>query len=129
MQKLFWESAWDKTIAPVDRIKIKTHFHDHIPHLLEEVHFSFYKKAINHKSELLITVLIHNPQDVALHLQSIVITYKEKDQQIATGIFSVPVEIERNTSMPWTFIFSPSNQTSLSPQYTISYTKTDMETK
>ncbi len=119
MQKLFWESAWDKTIAPADREKITTHFHKHLPHLLEEVHLSFYKKAINHKNELLITVLVHNPRDVVLHLHDVGITFEEEGQKIASGIFNVPVEIDKHTSMPWTFIFSPSNETSAPSDYTI----------
>lgn len=125
MQKLFLESAWDKTIAPADRVKITNHFHEHVPHLLEKIHFSFYKKAINHKNELLITVLIHNAQDIALNLQNVVITYKEENKQVATGIFIVPVKIEKYTSMPWTFIFSQTNETNLPAQHTISHTKTN----
>ncbi|MCZ2259903.1 SLAP domain-containing protein [Sporosarcina sp. G11-34] len=119
MQKLYFESAWDKTIAPADREKIINHFQEQTKHLKDGVHFLFLWQAKNHKNERLITVLIHNNEEHNFRLQNTAIAYYEQDQPIATGMFSLPCEIAGNTSMPWTFIFSVSNQTNAFPQHMI----------
>ena len=117
MQTLYFEPAWDKTIAPADREKIIAHFQSR--HLENNIQFSFLREAINHKGELLVTVLIHNTEDTSLPLQDMVVTYRKDGNQIATGIFNFPLVIPRKTSMPWTFIFTPANQTDAPPRYTI----------
>jgi len=118
MQKLYFEPAWDKTIAPIDREKIIHHFHQQTKQL-QGVHLSFLRNAVNHKGEQLITVLIHNYEDISFRLHNTVISYYEQDKQRANAMFSLPCEIARNTSMPWTFIFSEANEISVAPQYTI----------
>ena len=119
MQTLYFEPAWDKTIAPADREKIMAHFQSR--HLEHGIQLSFLWEAINHKEERLITVLIHNSEDTTLPLRDMVITYCKDGKQIATGIFNLqPLEIPEKTSMPWTFIFTPANQTEAPPRYTIS---------
>lgn len=117
MQTLFFEPAWDKTIAPADREKIIAHFQTR--HLVNDIMLSFLWEAINHKGERLVTVLIHNEEDTSLPLQDVVITYNKNGEQIAAGIFTLPLEIPGKTSMPWTFIFTPANQTEAPPLYTI----------
>lgn len=119
MLKLHFESAWDQTIAPMDREAIVDHFHKHSAHIKEGVHFSFLWQAINHRGERLVTVLVLNGEATSLRLQNAVITYYEHDQQIATGTFTLPCEIAKKTAMPWTFIFSQGNQTDRAPQFTI----------
>lgn len=119
IQKLSFESAWDKTIAPADREKIVNHFQEQAIHLEESIHFSFLWRDKNHKDERLVTVLIHNYTNTPFHLDNTVIAYYEQDKQIATGVFNLPYEIEAKTSMPWSFIFSESNQTNAFPQYII----------
>lgn len=119
MQKLYFEPAWDKTIAPKDREKIEVIFQEQAMSLTNGIHFSFLWKAMNHKGELLIAVLIHNCKNVPLLIQNTSVTYSEHDEQSATGLFNVPCEIAENTSMPWTFIFSTSNQTRQAAQYII----------
>ena len=117
MQTLYFEPAWDKTIAPADREKIIAHFQSR--HLENDIQLSFLWEAINHKGERLVTVLIHNTEDTSLPLQDTVIAYCKEGKQITTGIFNLPLVIPRKTSMPWTFIFTPANQTDAPPQYTI----------
>ena len=119
MQTLYFEPAWDKTIAPVDREKIMAYFQSR--HLEKDVQLSFLWEAINHKGERLVTVLIHNNEDTSLPLRDMVITYYKDGKQIATGIFNLPLEIPEKTSMPWTFIFTPANLTEAPPRYRISY--------
>lgn len=119
MQKLYFESAWDQTIAPIDREKIIHHFQEQTKYLETGVHFSFLWKANNHKGEQLITVLIHNTEENSFRLQNEAVGYYEQENRIATGMFSLPCKIAGHTSMPWTFIFSKTNQTDAFPQYTI----------
>ena len=120
MQKLYFEPAWDRTIAPADREKMMLHFQQQTKQLQSGVHFSFFRKARNYKDEQLITVLIHNYEETNFRLQNTAIAYYEQGKQLANATFSLPVEIAGNTSMPWTFIFSKTNETTSSPQYTIS---------
>ena len=119
MQKLYFEPAWDKTIAPVDREKIIHHFQTR--NLEKDIHLSFLWEAINHKGEQLVTVLIHNPIESPLFLKDTVITYHISEDRVATGIFCLPLEVPKKSSMPWTFIFSPANKTTQTSQYTIFY--------
>ena len=42
MQKLYFEPAWDKTIAPADREKIIHHFQQQTKQLQGGVHLSFF---------------------------------------------------------------------------------------
>jgi len=119
MQKLYFEPAWDKTIAPADREKIIHHFQQQIKQLQGGVHLSFLRNARNHKGEQLITVLIHNFEDLNFRLHNTVISYYEQGKQPITATFSLPYEVAGNTSMPWTFIFSGVNKTNADPQYGI----------
>ena len=117
MQTLYFEPAWDRTIAPADREKIIAYFQSQ--HLENDIQLSFLWEAINHKGERLVTVLIDNVEDTSLPIQDTVIAYNKNGKSIAIGIFNLPMEIQGKTSMPWTFIFTPANQTEAAPQYTI----------
>ena len=117
MQTLYFEPAWDKTIAPADREKIIDHFQSR--HLENDIQLSFLWEAINHKRERLVTVLIHNKKATPLPFQDTPIAYYKEGKQIATGIFNLPREIPGKTSMPWTFIFTTANQTETPPRHTI----------
>ena len=100
--------------------KITNHFHQQTKQLQDGVHLSFLWNARNYKGEQLITVLIHNFEDINLRLHHTVISYYEQGKQLTNATFSLPIEIAGNTSMPWTFIFSETNETTADPQYTIS---------
>lgn len=119
MQMLYFEPAWDKTIASTDREKITNHFHQQIKQLHGGVHLLFLWNARNHKGEQLITVLIHNFDDINFCLHNTVISYNEQGKQPVTATFSLPCDIVGNTSMPWTFIFSATNEANADSQYTI----------
>ena len=119
MQKLYFEPAWDKTIAFTDREKIMHHFQQQTKQLQNGVHMSFLWNARNHKNEQLITVLIHNFEEINFRLHNTVISYNEQGKQLANATFSLPREIAGNTSMPWAFIFSEANETNTDPQYKI----------
>lgn len=117
MQKLLFESAWEKTIAQVDREIITQHFLTLQPK--DDVYLSFIREATNHKNELLVTTLIHNRQAVPLQIEETTIAYQPAGQLMKTGLFHLPITIPEMTSMPWTFIFSPSNETEQAPVYLI----------
>ncbi|MFC5588097.1 SLAP domain-containing protein [Sporosarcina soli] len=119
MQKLYFEPAWDRTIAPADREKMMTLFQQQTKQLDSGVHFSFLWNARNYKDEQLITVLIHNCEETPLRLHNTAIAYYEQGKQLANAKFSLPFEIAGNTSMPWTFIFSKANETTDDPQFMI----------
>lgn len=119
MQMLYFEPACDRTIAPADREKMRSYFQQQTKQLEGGVHFSFLWNARNYKDEQLVTVLIHNCQETPLRLHNTTIAYYEQGKQLANAMFSLPCEIAGNTSMPWTFIFSKTNETTDHPQYTI----------
>lgn len=117
MQTLYFEPAWDKTIANADRDLITQHFQT--LHPKEDIYLSFLRVAVNHKNELLATVLIHNGQAEPLHFKETAIAFQPAQGATKTGLFHLPVSIPAKTSMPWTFIFSASNQTDQKPIYII----------
>lgn len=117
MQKLFFEPAWDKTIAEVDRELITKHFRTLQPK--DNVYLSFLREAVNHKNELLVTVLIHNGQRDPLQIEETAIAYQPAHKSTIVSVFHLPLLIPAKTSMPWTFIFSSSNQTEQIPVYII----------
>ncbi len=45
MQKLYFEPAWDRTVAPADREKMMNHFQQQTKQLQSGVHFSFFKES------------------------------------------------------------------------------------
>src|SRR5690625_3848349 len=122
MQQLYFEPAWDKTIAQTDRDKISQLFKRQLIQLGNDICFSFLWEAFNHRGERLVTVLIHNTEDNSLRIQDTAIALYKQQQQIANGIFHLPCEIPSKTSMPWTLIFSATNQTSKTPEYKITQT-------
>ncbi|MCU9614983.1 SLAP domain-containing protein [Caldibacillus lycopersici] len=105
MQQLVFEAAWNKTIADIDRRKIEQAFH--LGKISDTfIHFQMLWSAINHRGELLITVLIHNPTDKAVQIRDEKIVYVEKEETVAENIFTFPtLEIGAYCSLPWTFIF------------------------
>lgn len=117
MQKLYFEPAWDKTIAAIDREQIMKSFRE--IEMRQDIHLSFLWTAVNHKNEQLVTVLIHNPEDEPLEFKQIAIGFQKDSKPVETALFTVPLKIPSKTSMPWTFIFSDENQTTESPVYII----------
>ncbi|MET3726576.1 SLAP domain-containing protein [Fictibacillus halophilus] len=105
MQKLEFESAWDKTIAHQDREEIKRVFSE----LSAEEHVRqqavILKTAYNHKEEFLVTVLVNNYSTEPLSLIGKKVLYQEEGYTIGEMDSRYTLEIPPETSMPWTFIF------------------------
>lgn len=119
MQRLEFESAWDKTIAPQDRKNIEAIFQDNWNNKEKGIEFIFMWEATNHKEELLVAVLIQNFNDDVLTIKDDMIQYRRDGQAIATDAFTLPVRISPKTTMPWTFIYSKPFQKEAVVQYEI----------
>ncbi|GIN41873.1 MULTISPECIES: SLAP domain-containing protein [Heyndrickxia] len=106
MQKLMFESAWDKTLSTKDRNYIEQIFVSTSMNSREDIQFTPIWQARNHKSELLITVLVHNFSEHPFSFHNTNLQYIENNHLIAEHTFQQPTPIvEQQTSMPWTFIF------------------------
>ncbi|WP_225231109.1 SLAP domain-containing protein [Solibacillus faecavium] len=105
VQKLQFEAAWDKTIAKQDRLSIEQLFHHSKDEETDEISCCFVRKALNHRQQLLLTVLIHNRSEEVLNFQNREVTCTTAKGVFAKA-FTIPkLNIPPNTSMPWTFIF------------------------
>lgn len=106
MQKLQFEASWDKALSAkdrstIERIFIETHQKNHSDILCSPI-----QEAINHKEELLITVLIHNFTEDDLTFDNTRIIYSNELGILAKNEFTLPrLTIPSQVSMPWTFIF------------------------
>lgn len=110
MQKLQFESAWDKTISENDRERIQQIFLETSPSHNRDIEFTPLWEAMNHKGELLVTVLVQNfsKQIISFHNENL--QYWEDEKIVSTHSFTLPaLMIESATSMPWTFIFPPAS--------------------
>ena len=105
MQKLEFESAWDRTLALPDRLKIEQVFSE-LDHKHNEGQQSvILKTAFNHKNDFLVTVLVNNYAKQPFSLAEKNVVYKEKAGTISEMDSPYSLEVPANTSMPWTFIF------------------------
>ncbi|MBM7570760.1 SLAP domain-containing protein [Aquibacillus albus] len=106
MQQLQFESSWKKTISPKDQQHIEQVFLETKQTEENRINFTALWEAKNHKGDLLVTVLIHNPTEDAAIFLSKRLQYVKDDEVIATHTFTLPsLVVEQHTSMPWTFIF------------------------
>jgi|SRR5690625_4181924 len=105
MQKLLFEKAWNKTISEADRTEIKTAFQKAVLFRKPAIQFSQLWQAMNHKGDLLITVIIHNVSEDAFPFKNQTLYYRAEEKTAAKHNFTLPVEVKAKTSMPWTFIF------------------------
>ena len=105
MQQLYFHPAWDKTISQQDRLLIENLFEQTYTQVDDIIASPVIRSAINHKNELLVTVLIHNFTHHSAHFtnRSIFVHCQDFDAEQA---FTIPdLIIAPFTSMPWTFIF------------------------
>ncbi|GAA0338307.1 hypothetical protein GCM10008967_30730 [Bacillus carboniphilus] len=105
MQKLKFEASWDKAISEQDREQILNVFKETHPNG-HDVEFTPLWQAVNHKGELLVTVLVQNysGNDVDFHNKKL--RYTVNQEMVAAHTFTIPaLVVEGETSMPWTFIF------------------------
>jgi SLAP domain-containing protein len=106
VQKLRFESSWDKTLSAKDRERIKQVFLETSTTNKSSHSLAPLWQAINHKGDLLMTVLVHNFDNQALSFHNKKLRYVENNKVMAEHIFTLPsLTIEYETSMPWTFIF------------------------
>ncbi|MFZ3578775.1 SLAP domain-containing protein [Virgibacillus sp. DJP39] len=105
MQKLIFESKWDKTIADQDRDNIKQVFKESVLAPNVDIQFTSLWQAKNHRGDLLVAVLIHNSSAQNFSFDNQMLTYTVEDSIFSEHTFSLPVTVEKQTSMPWTFIF------------------------
>ena len=111
MQRLELEAAWDKTIAPADRKVIIDLFNQTKNKQTESIVLLPIRQALNHRNDLLATVLLHNFTDSVFSFEAIDLAYLENDRMIAKDHFSFPdLTLPKETSMPWTFIFPESTR-------------------
>ncbi|MEI4771593.1 SLAP domain-containing protein [Psychrobacillus sp. FJAT-51614] len=106
MQNLEFEASWDKSLAGKDRKEIEEIFHKTCNTESQKVSLTPIWQAVNHKSELLITVLVHNFTEKELTFQNKRLAYMEKEKICAIHTFTLQtLIIKPKVSMPWTFIF------------------------
>ena len=105
MQALLLEKAWERTISDADRSMIIEAFQEAVLSDKPAVQFSSLWQAMNHKKELLVTVIIHNIGKEAISFTDKTIKYSVAAKTAAKHTFSLPFFIQGETSMPWTFIF------------------------
>lgn len=109
MQKLVFESAWDRTLAQKDRQEIERVFSEINAEGKEGYNAVLLKTAFNHKREFLVTVLLNNYSEIPMSLLGKKIVYKEGDQTLGEFESAYTLEVPAQTSMPWTFIFPEGN--------------------
>ncbi|MFJ8065280.1 SLAP domain-containing protein [Psychrobacillus sp. NPDC096426] len=106
MQKLEFESSWDKTISNKDRQKIEVIFLETSQSSNRGIQLTPLWQAFNHKGELLVTALIHNFTMHSYSFQNTKLRYIEADKVTIEHSFTLPsFSIQARCSMPWTFIF------------------------
>lgn len=105
MQQLRFHPKWDRTISTKDREYIKQTFDSIKTTGKDGVSFPFLWQAINHKQDLLVTVLIHNCTPEVIAFKQKRLQYKKEAIVIAEHSFTLPDPIAGYTSTPWTFIF------------------------
>lgn len=106
MQRLQYESSWEKALADKDREHIEQIFQETSRSNNEKLRFTPLWKAINYKGELLITCLVHNFCKNSLSFHNQKLCYSENNKIVAEHTFTLPnFSVKHETSMPWTFIF------------------------
>ena len=107
MQQLQFEKSWDKAIAAQDRHSIEKIFNETKQLNRTDILCSSIREAINHRQELLVTVLVHNFTGADIIFNKTHIVYHIQGEIIADHEFTLPaLTIPPFVSMPWTFIFS-----------------------
>ena len=105
MQQLYFHPAWEKTISDQDRALIEDLFEQTYNQVDDLIMSPVIQVALNHKKELLVTVLVHNftHHSARFNNRSVFIHCDDFD---AEQVFTIPdLVIAPVTSMPWTFIF------------------------
>jgi len=106
MQQLRFESSWDKALSAQDRNSIEKLFNETKQQHHSTIVFSPIRETINHRKELLITVLVHNFSQNPFTFENTRLVYSNEQEVLAENVFTLPIlTIPPQVSMPWTFIF------------------------
>ena len=106
MQQLQFESSWAKALSAQDRESIEKLFYNTKQQHDSTIVFFFFLQAINHRNELLVTVLVHNFSQQPLQFENTRLVYSNEQEVLAENVFTLPtLTIPPQVSMPWTFIF------------------------
>ncbi|MCT1904683.1 SLAP domain-containing protein [Oceanobacillus sojae] len=111
---LVFEPKWDKALPNIDRRKIEQAFQNLVPpnSVDTQITFTALWQARNHRSDLLVTVLINNYSRQAYSFSNSTLQYVEDDAVKAEKQFTLErVFVPPDSSMPWTFIFPESSFT------------------
>ncbi|WP_431027057.1 SLAP domain-containing protein [Lysinibacillus sp. LZ02] len=112
MQQLQLEASWDKALSAQDRAHIEKLFNEIKQQHYSTIVFSPIREAINHRNELLITVLVHNFSPFPLTFENTPLSYSNEQEVLAEQTFTLPaLTIPAKVSMPWTFIFPQGSYT------------------
>lgn len=112
MQYLQFESSWEKALAAQDRQNIESIFSKAKNQNGSNIICSAIREAINHKEELLVSVLVHNFTDHTITFNNTRLLYSKQGANIADKTFTLPtLAIPSQVSMPWTFIFPKNSYT------------------
>lgn len=113
MQQLQYETSWEKALAAQDRHNIEKIFNESKHLNSSDIICSPIRQAVNHKQQLLVTVLVHNFTDNPLTFNNTRLVYRTQQQIIADDEFTLlTLTIPPFVSMPWTFIFPEFSYTS-----------------
>ncbi|WP_163538608.1 SLAP domain-containing protein [Gracilibacillus sp. YIM 98692] len=107
MQRLVFEKKWEYTISANDKLQIQQLFKKTSSNP-EQKSIDMYpiRFALNHRRDLLATMLIHNFTDQSINLSNMEISICYDKFEIAHHSFQEGrLRLQANTSMPWTFIF------------------------
>ncbi|MDQ0351861.1 SLAP domain-containing protein [Alkalibacillus filiformis] len=102
MQKLIYEHNWENNLAEKDRKYIEEVFEKLSFDRSMKVRFTYVWQAVNHRSDLLVTAIVHNLSDEEVTFNKTLVEYVG----VAKDQFSLPITFNAHTSMPWTFIFT-----------------------
>jgi len=106
MQQLQFDPSWERALAIGDRYLIESIFRETRALNSSDIVCAPIREALNHKVELLITVLVHNYMDQPLTFNNTRVRYSVEGDYVAEHFFTIPqMVIPGQVSMPWTFIF------------------------
>ncbi|WP_152656746.1 SLAP domain-containing protein [Oceanobacillus sp. CFH 90083] len=109
---LVFEPKWDKALPDIDRQRIQQKFKSILKSDLADksVTFTPLWQARNHRSDLLVTVLINNCSGQTCSFDNTILEYVEGDTVKAMKKFTLKrLVVPPDSSMPWTFIFPESS--------------------
>ncbi|MCF6138983.1 SLAP domain-containing protein [Pseudalkalibacillus berkeleyi] len=105
-ERLLFDPAWEKAIAPRDRESIEQ-LHQSHPVVNGELSWTPINVALNHQGSILAMVLIQNGLEETFTAENLSLIYREHTRGVvAEANFQLKqVQVPSGASMPWTFVF------------------------